>query len=102
MGGTFDPIHLGHLAMAESARENFSLDKVLFIPSARPPHKADKNITPAIHRLMMTFLATQSNENFQVSQMEILRDGPQRKFSSIANGNTARRTFLHIGHDERA
>lgn len=75
MGGTFDPIHFGHLAMAEEAREIFSLDKILFIPSARPPHKVEKNITPEVHRLMMTFLATQSNENFQVSPMEILRDG---------------------------
>ena len=75
MGGTFDPIHFGHLAMAEEAREIFSLDKILFIPSARPPHKVEKFITPEVHRLMMTFLATQSNEKFQVSPMEILRDG---------------------------
>ncbi len=75
MGGTFDPIHFGHLAMAEEAREIFSLDEILFIPSARPPHKVEKNITPEVHRLMMTYLATQSNEKFQVSPMEILREG---------------------------
>lgn len=75
MGGTFDPIHLGHLAMAESVRENFLLDEILFIPSARPPHKVEQNITPEVHRLMMTFLATQSNEKFQVSPLEILREG---------------------------
>ena len=75
MGGTFDPIHLGHLAMAESVREIFELDEILFIPSARPPHKVEKNIAPEVHRLMMTYLATQSNEKFQVSPMEILRDG---------------------------
>ena len=75
MGGTFDPIHLGHLAMAESVREIFELDEVLFIPSARPPHKVEKNVTPEVHRLMMTFLATQSNDKFQVSPMEILREG---------------------------
>lgn len=75
MGGTFDPIHFGHLAMAESARENFSLDEILFIPSARPPHKADNQITPEVHRLMMTFLATQSNKYFQVSPMEFMRAG---------------------------
>ena len=75
MGGTFDPIHFGHLAMAESVREIFELDEILFIPSARPPHKVEKIITPEVHRLMMTFLATQSNEKFQVSPMEILRDG---------------------------
>ncbi len=75
MGGTFDPIHFGHLRMAETVREIFRLDKILFIPSARPPHKVEKNVTPELYRLMMTFLATQSNENFQVSPMEILREG---------------------------
>lgn len=75
MGGTFDPIHFGHLAMAESAREIFSLDEVLFIPSARPPHKAEKQVTPEVHRLMMTFLATQSNKFFKVSPMEFMREG---------------------------
>ena len=75
MGGTFDPIHLGHLATAESVREIFQLDEILFIPAARPPHKVEKIVTPELHRLMMTFLATQSNEKFRVSPMEILRDG---------------------------
>ena len=75
MGGTFDPIHFGHLEMAESAREIFSLDKVIFIPSARPPHKVNNHITPDVHRLQMTYLATQSNKNFQVSAMEFTRAG---------------------------
>lgn len=75
MGGTFDPIHFGHLATAESAREIFELDEVLFIPSARPPHKVEKQITPEVHRLMMTYLATQSNKFFQVSPMEFMREG---------------------------
>ncbi len=75
MGGTFDPIHFGHLATAESVREIFKLDEILFIPSARPPHKVERQITPEVHRLMMTFLAVKSNENFQVSPMEFLRDG---------------------------
>lgn len=75
LGGTFDPIHLGHLATAESVREIFKLDEILFIPAARPPHKVNNNVTAEVHRLMMTFLATKSNEKFQVSPMEILRDG---------------------------
>lgn len=75
MGGTFDPIHLGHLATAESVREIFALDEILFIPSARPPHKVEKHITPELHRLMMTYLAIKSNEKFRVSPMEFLRDG---------------------------
>lgn len=75
MGGTFDPIHLGHLAMAESAREIFQLEEILFIPSARPPHKVEKKIESQAHRLMMTFLATKSNDFFRVSPMEMLREG---------------------------
>ena len=75
MGGTFDPIHFGHLEMAESARETFSLDEVIFIPSARPPHKVENNVTPEIHRLNMTYLATHSNKFFKVSTMEIMREG---------------------------
>ena len=75
MGGTFDPIHLGHLAMAESAREIFQLKEILFIPSARPPHKTEQKIESKAHRLMMTYLATKSNENFHVSPMEMLREG---------------------------
>lgn len=75
MGGTFDPIHFGHLAIAESAREIFSLDEILFIPSARPPHKTENKITSEVHRLMMTYLAIQSNKYFQVSPMEFMRDG---------------------------
>jgi len=75
MGGTFDPIHFGHLRMAESARESFELDEVLFIPAAKPPHKVEKHLTPEVHRLMMTYLATQTNKFFQVSPMEFLREG---------------------------
>ena len=75
MGGTFDPIHLGHLATAEAVRENFSLDEILFIPAARPPHKLGKNITDEHHRLTMTILATQSNKFFKVSDMELKRTG---------------------------
>lgn len=75
MGGTFDPIHYGHLAMAESAREIFQLEKIIFIPSAHPPHKSGRKIEAEAHRLMMTYLATKSNEKFQVSPMEMLREG---------------------------
>ena len=75
MGGTFDPIHLGHLATAESVREIFTLDEILFIPAARPPHKLGRNITDEHHRLEMTRLATQSNKFFRVSDMELKRTG---------------------------
>ena len=75
MGGTFDPIHFGHLATAEAVRENFSLDEILFIPAARPPHKLGKKVTDEHHRLQMTILATQSNKFFKVSDMELKRTG---------------------------
>ena len=75
MGGTFDPIHLGHLATAEAVREIFSLDEILFIPAARPPHKLNRSITAEHHRLTMTKLATRSNKFFRVSDMELQRTG---------------------------
>ena len=75
MGGTFDPIHLGHLATAEAVRECFALDEILFIPAARPPHKLGKPVTDEHHRLAMTTLATRSNKFFRVSDMELKRTG---------------------------
>ena len=75
MGGTFDPIHIGHLATAEAVRENFSLDEIIFIPAARPPHKLGRNVADEYSRLTMTTLATRSNKFFRVSDMEIKRKG---------------------------
>ncbi len=75
MGGTFDPIHYGHLVAAEAVRDRFQLDKVLFIPSGNPPHKNSKNVTDAIHRYNMTLLATAANPYFEVSRIEIDRKG---------------------------
>ena len=75
MGGTFDPIHLGHLATAEAVRELFALEEILFIPAARPPHKLARAVTDEQHRLAMTILATNSNRYFKVSDMELKRTG---------------------------
>ncbi len=74
MGGTFNPIHLGHLMIAEEARQTFHLDKVLFIPSYLTPNK-NVNGATAQQRLMMTRLATADNPYFSVSDMEICRKG---------------------------
>lgn len=71
MGGTFDPIHYGHLVLAEQIRTQFNLDMVYFIPVGIPPHKQDKNISSSKHRYFMTLLATITNPNFEVSKMEI-------------------------------
>ncbi len=75
MGGTFDPIHYGHLVTAEGARYTFGLDQVLFLPSGRPPHKRDAQVSDAEHRYMMTVLATLTNPYFEVSRLEIDRGG---------------------------
>jgi nicotinate-nucleotide adenylyltransferase len=74
MGGTFNPIHYGHLRPAEEIRERLKLDKILFIPSARPPHKDSEIIEPH-HRLEMVKLAIGSNPAFDVSPIEIKRRG---------------------------
>lgn len=75
MGGTFDPIHIGHLACAEQAREAFDLDAVLFIPAGNPVFKKHRAVTPAKQRLEMCRLAVQSNPAFDVSALEIERGG---------------------------
>jgi len=75
MGGTFDPIHYAHLATAEFIRIKYKLDKILFIPSGNPPHKTDRPIMDKYHRHNMVLLSTMTNENFEVSSMEIDKEG---------------------------
>ena len=75
MGGTFAPIHNGHLVTAEAVRHRFKVDRVVFIPTGRPAHKTDKQVTHNEHRYLMTVLATMRNENFDVSRIEIDRPG---------------------------
>lgn len=71
MGGTFDPIHYGHLALAEHVRCEYHLDEIIFIPAGVPPHKNNLKISDNMHRYMMTELATIQNPNFQVSDIEV-------------------------------
>lgn len=75
MGGTFDPIHFGHLAAAEEVRQKLSCDKVIFIPSGNPPHKKERTLTDAAHRYAMAAMAVASNLNFEISNIEINRTG---------------------------
>lgn len=75
MGGTFDPVHNGHLVTAEEALVQFNLDKVIFMPTGRPATKTHQVVTPAEHRYIMTVLATAPNPDFDVSRMEIDRPG---------------------------
>ena len=75
MGGTLDPIHYGHLVAAEGARSEFKLDKVIFVPSGNPPHKVEVSVTDAEHRFEMTQLAIATNPNFEISRLEVDRQG---------------------------
>ena len=75
IGGTFDPIHNGHLLMAENSRKAFSLDKIIFIPAGIPPHKKDKNISSNVHRYNMTLLAINNNKHYFLSDIELKREG---------------------------
>ncbi|MBC7247817.1 MAG: nicotinate-nucleotide adenylyltransferase [Actinobacteria bacterium] len=83
MGGTFDPIHYGHLVTAEEAREQFALDLVVFMPSGHPPHKEDRKNLDAESRYLMTVIATASHPGFQVSRLEINRPGPSYTIDTV-------------------
>ncbi|MGH7416210.1 MAG: nicotinate-nucleotide adenylyltransferase [Candidatus Rokuibacteriota bacterium] len=83
MGGTFDPIHHGHLVTAEEARAQFGLDGVIFVPNRHPPHKDPADVTDPEDRYLMTFLATVSNPHFSVSRIEIDRPGPSYTIETI-------------------
>jgi nicotinate-nucleotide adenylyltransferase len=76
MGGTFDPIHHGHLVTAEEALWQFNLAEVVFVPTGQPWMKADREVTTAEHRYLMTVIATASNPRFSVSRVEVDRHGP--------------------------
>ncbi len=83
MGGTFNPIHNGHLVTAQEALSQFKLDKVIFIPTGNPPHKVDNEITDAEDRYIMTVIATSSNSRFFVSKMEIDRKGKSYTIDTV-------------------
>jgi nicotinate-nucleotide adenylyltransferase len=76
MGGTFDPIHNGHLVAASEAASVFGLDEVVFVPTGEPVFKQGKHVTEAEHRYLMTSIATASNPRFTVSRVDIDRPGP--------------------------
>ncbi|MBA4542678.1 MULTISPECIES: nicotinate-nucleotide adenylyltransferase [Thermoactinomyces] len=82
-GGTFDPIHMGHLLLAQQAMETASLEQVWFIPAGEPPHKQENEITPAQHRLQMVRLAVEGNPRFLVNEMELKREGPSYTVDTI-------------------
>jgi len=76
MGGTFDPIHHGHLVAASEVADGFGLDEVVFVPTGEPWQKGTVEVSPAEDRYLMTVIATASNPRFQVSRVDIERHGP--------------------------
>jgi len=82
-GGTFDPIHYGHLICAQMALEEMDLDQVVFVPAGIPPHKDDQSVAPALDRYNMVVLATQDNPRFVVSRVELERPGPSYTVDTV-------------------
>ena len=100
-GGTFDPVHLGHLLMAEAARERFGLDRVVFVTAGLPPHKK-KPSTPPEHRLRMVRLAVRSNPFFSVSDWEIRQRRVVYTYETLAHFRASYprdRLFFLVGSD---
>ena len=95
MGGTFDPIHVGHLAIAEEAREALAVDRIMFVPAGVPPHKAAGEVTPAVHRVAMVALAIADNPAFELSRIEVDRPGPSYTVDTVARlADTAEVTLI--------
>ena len=103
MGGTFDPIHYGHLLAAEECRRCLNLDRIVFVPTGSPPHKRDRRVTPAEDRYAMTLLATAGVPEFSVSRMEIERKRPTHTVDTlrefIAGGTPPEDLFFITGLD---
>ncbi len=101
-GGTFDPVHIGHLIIAESAMETAGLDRVVFLPAARPPHKTDEKLSPFEDRLAMTSMAVKSSSYFEVSDLESRR--PEISYTvdtleTYVKEHPDDRVFLILGAD---
>jgi nicotinate-nucleotide adenylyltransferase len=85
MGGTFDPVHHGHLVAASEVQSWFGLDEVVFVPTGQPYQKADRKVSPAEHRYLMTVIATASNPRFTVSRVDIDRGGPTYTIDTLSD-----------------
>ncbi len=89
MGGTFDPVHHGHLVAASEVQAWFDLDEVLFVPTGEPWQKSDRVVSPAEHRYLMTVIATASNPRFKVSRVDIDRGGPTYTIDTLRDLSAA-------------
>ena len=90
MGGTFDPIHHGHLVAASEVQTRFGLDEVVFVPTGQPWQKDAREVSPAEHRYLMTVVATASNPRFTVSRVDIDRPGPTYTIDTLRDLRTER------------
>ena len=99
-GGTFDPPHIGHLALAERARDSLALDRVLFVPAGHPPHKRRPGMSSVEQRLAMTRLAIRGAPAFRVSTIELEADGPSFTARTVQRlSRPGRELYLLIGGD---
>jgi nicotinate-nucleotide adenylyltransferase len=106
LGGTFNPIHLGHLAIAQVACEKLDLDEVVFVPSNQPPHKSAKNVVSAEHRYNMVKLAIEGNDKFSISDYEVKKKGKSYSIDTMEyfREKYSKRTklFFIVGDDSVA
>lgn len=105
LGGTFDPIHVGHLVVAEEARVKLGLSEVLFLPAGQPWLKVDRTVTPAIHRVDMVRLAIAGNPYFKLCTLEVKCDGPSYSIDTITALRSqlgAQSFFFILGSDSLA
>ncbi len=102
LGGTFDPIHFGHLFLAEQSRETFDLSKVIFVPASIPPHKIGEVSLSVEERFKMVELAIKTHPQFQVSKVEVTRVGPSYSIDTIRtlkSENPGQDSFFILGFD---
>jgi nicotinate-nucleotide adenylyltransferase len=102
-GGTFDPVHNGHVEVARQVQKLFELDEVIFVPACVPPHKRNANITSAFHRFAMLALATKADQRLLVSTIEL--DAPERPYAvdTVARMKSGgERLFFLVGADSWA
>jgi len=95
-GGTFDPVHLGHLRVVMDVKEGFDLEKVVVIPSAVPPHKTRQYVSSAEDRLTMTQLSFGTREGFDVSDVELKRQGPSYTIDTIGHFMELKKSHEHL------
>ena len=97
LGGTFDPIHFAHLALAQEAAESLGLERVLFVPAGSPPHKPGIEISPGADRLAMVELAIAGNDRFAASRLELDRNGPSYSVDTLEALLASRRADGRVG-----